>query len=205
MGIPTIQAPSEGESQAAHLCKINNDVYASVSQDYDSLLFGAPKLVRNLNLSRRKKTYSGYIDVFPELIELDQVLNQLGINLDQLICLGILVGTDYNPKGIPGIGQKKALDLVRKFKTPVRIFEEVKEKLKNLPEEDKFEWPEIFELFNKPNVSDVEFEFKEVDEEKIKEILVTAHDFSQERVQKQIDKLSELKEKNKQKGLDKWF
>lgn len=205
MGIPTIQAPSEGEAEAAFLSRHKSEVYAAVSQDYDSLLFGAPRLVRNLTLSRRKKTYSGYIEVKPEMIELDKVLNELGINLDQLICLGILVGTDYNPKGIPGIGQKKALEIVRKFKTPVMIFEEIQEKINNLPEEDKFDWKIIFELFHKPNVKNFDFEFKKFDEKKIKEILIKRHNFSEERIQKQIDKLKEVKERSKQKGLEKWF
>ena len=100
MGIAVVQAPGEGEAEAAYLAKVKDEVFASVSQDYDSLLFGAPKLIRNLTLARRRKTYSGYVEVKPEMIELDSVLNHLGINLDQLICLGILVGTDYNPKGI---------------------------------------------------------------------------------------------------------
>mgnify|MGYP001610397618 CR=1 FL=1 len=205
MGIPVVQAPSEGEAEAAYLARHKNEIYAAVSQDYDSLLFGAPKLIRNLTISRRKKTSSGYVEINPEIIELQDVLNKLEINLDQLICLGILVGTDYNPKGIPGIGQKRALGIVQKFKTPVRIFKEVEEKINNLPEEDKFNWQEIFELFHKPNIKNADFKFEEINEEKIKKILVKEHDFSDERIEKQLEKLREFKEKSKQKGLDKWF
>ncbi len=108
MGIAVVQAPSEGEAEAAYLAKKHKEVYASVSQDYDSLLFGAPRLIRNLTMARKRKTFSGYIEVNPELIELDKVLNSLEIDLNQLICLGILVGTDYNPKGVPGLGPKKS-------------------------------------------------------------------------------------------------
>ena len=205
MGIFVVQAPSEGEAEAAYLCKMKEEVYSSVSQDYDSLLFGAPRLIQNLTLSRRRKTFSGYVEVKPEIIELEDVLNKLAINLDQLICLGILVGTDYNPKGIPGIGQKRALDIVRKYEQPVLIFQSVAEQLMSLPEEDRFDWQEIFQLFHKPAVVDAEFEFKKIDEEKIKEILVGRHNFSEERVDKQLDKLREVKEKLKQKGLDGWF
>lgn len=204
MGVAIIQAPSEGEAQAAYLAK-KNEVYASVSQDYDSLLFGAPILIRNLTISRRRKTYSGYIEIKPEIIELEKVLNSLEINLDQLICLGILVGTDYNPKGVPRIGQKKALDIVKKYKYPIKIFESVEEQIMNLSQEDQFDWKEIFELFHKPPVEDIEIKFPKINENKIKEILVKRHNFSEERVQKQIDKLNDLKEKQKQKGLDKWF
>lgn len=205
MGIPVVQAPSEGEAQAAHMARTNTKVYASVSQDYDSLLFGAPKLIRNLTVSRKRKTYNGYVEIRPEVIELEKVLNFLEINLEQLICLGILVGTDYNPKGIPRIGQKKALEIVRKHKVPYEIFKSLEEQIMSLPEEERFNWQEIFALFYKPNVSNSDFEFKPFNEEKIKEILVERHDFSLERVQKQIDRLKELKSKNQQKSLGKWF
>jgi flap endonuclease-1 len=205
MGIPVVQAPSEGEAQAAHMARINTKVYASVSQDYDSLLFGAPRLIRNLTVSKRRKTYNGYVEVKPEIIELEKVFNFLEINLEQLICLGILIGTDYNPKGIPRIGQKKALEIVKKYKVPYEIFKSVEEQIMSLPEEDMFNWQEIFALFYKPDVSKQDFEFNPFDEDKIKEILVNRHDFSEERVQKQIDRLKELKQKNQQKNLGKWF
>ena len=206
MGIAVVQAPGEGEAEAAYLCKINHEIYASVSQDYDSLLFGAPKLIRNLTISRRKKTPSGgYIEIRPEIIELEKVLNYLEINIEQLICLGILVGTDYNPKGIPRIGQKKALEIVKKYKQPVLIFDSVKEQLNALPEEDKFDWQEIYPLFHKPNVLESKIEFPKFDEAKIKEILVFRHDFSEERINNHLERLRESVEKNKQKNLKSWF
>jgi len=205
MGIPVVQAFGEGEAEAAYLCKVKEEVYASASQDYDSLLFGAPKLIRNLTLSRKRKTYSGYVEIKIELIKLDDVLNSLEIDLDQLICLGILVGTDYNPKGIPGIGQKRALDIVKKYKQPVLIFESVEEQMMGLSEEDRFDWKEIFELFHKPEFVDAEFDFKKVDEKKIKEILVERHNFSEERVNKQLERLKGIEEKQKQKDLGRWF
>jgi len=204
MGVAVVQAPGEGEAQAAYLNKINKEVYATVSQDYDCLLFGAPVLIRNLGLSRKRKTFSGWVEIKPEFIELQKVLNSLEINLDQLICIGILVGTDYNPKGIPGIGQKKALDIVKKYRQPVLIFESVEEQMMSLPEEDWFDWKEIFELFHKPDVVKADFKFGKLDEEKIKKILVEEHDFSEERVEKQLEKLRELKEKKKQQNLGNW-
>jgi len=132
-------------------------------------------------------------------------LNHLEINLDQLICLGILVGTDYNPRGIPGIGQKKALQLVQRYKQPVLIFKQVEEKINELDEKDQFDWQEIFSLFHKAEVSDEEIRFKKMNEKKIKEILVERHDFSEDRVEKQIKKLREIEEQKKQNDLEKWF
>jgi flap endonuclease-1 len=206
MGVAVIQAPGEGEAEASYLCRTNSEIYASVSQDYDSLLFGTPKLIRNLTISRRKKTPTGsYIEINPEIIELEKVLNYLEINLEQLICLGILVGTDYNPKGIPGIGQKKALEIVKKYKQPVLIFDSVREQMNNLPEEDKFDWQEIYPLFHKPNVLDFEINFPKLDENKIREILIERHNFSEERIGNTLQKLKESSEKNKQKNLKNWF
>ncbi len=204
MGIAVVQAPSEGEAECAYLSKIKEEVHAIASQDYDSLLFGSKRLIQNLTLARKRKTITGWIEIKPELIELDRVLNSLEINLDQLICLGILVGTDYNPRGIPGIGQKRALDIVRKYKQPVIIFQSVEEQILSLLEKDRFEWQEIFEMFKKPEIADADFKFSKVDEEKIKKILVEEHDFSEERVDKQLEKLRDIEEKKKQKGLNEW-
>ncbi len=205
MGIAVVQAPGEGEAEAAYLARIKEKVYASVSQDYDSLLFGTPKLIRNLALAKKRKTFRGWIEINPEMIELEKVLNSLNINLDQLICLGILAGTDYNPKGIPGIGQKKALQIVQRYKQPVLIFKSVEEQMNNLDEKDKFDWREIFSLFHKPNVSNADIKFGKLDKNRIKKILVNKHDFSEERVDKQLEKLEEVEEQNKQKELNKWF
>jgi flap endonuclease-1 len=203
MGIAVVQAPGEGEAEAAYLSRIKES-YGVVSQDYDSLLFGATNLIRNLGLARKRKTFSGWIEIKPELIELQRVLNLLEINLDQLICLGILVGTDYNPKGIPGIGQKRALEIVKKYKQPVLIFKTVEEQLMSLPEIDRFDWQEVFQMFKKPDVKDIEFRLGKVDEERIKQILVEDHDFSEERIEKQFEKLRDLKEQKKQKALGDW-
>lgn len=204
MGIAVIQAPGEGEAEAAYLAK-KREVFAAVSQDYDSILFGAPKLIRNLTLARKRKTISGWVEIKPEIIELQKVLNSLEINLDQLICLGILVGTDYNPKGIPGIGQKKALQIVKNYRKPVLIFKSIEKQMGELSEEDRFDWKEIFELFHKPDIINEKFNFKKIDEDKIRKILVKDHDFSDSRIEKQLERLRDLKEKLKQKGLEKWF
>ncbi|MEM3405376.1 MAG: flap endonuclease-1 [Candidatus Pacearchaeota archaeon] len=199
MSIAVIQAPSEGESQAAYLCKIGK-VYAVASQDYDSLLFQSPRLIQNLTLARTRKTVSGVIYISPEIISLENVLNTLQINLDQLICLGILVGTDYNPGGIRGIGQKKALEIVKKYKQPYLIFNHLKKDIEKLPDDKKFDWEEIFQLFHKPEVKDFEIIFPKFDENKIKKILLS-RDFSEERINNALLRYYEEKKKSQQKTL----
>ncbi len=100
LGVPWCQAPSEGEAQAAYMA-LKGDVWAASSQDYDSLLFNAPTLVRNLTITGRRKLpkKNVYIEVVPEIVKLQQVLDNLGITRAQLIDLGIVVGTDFNPGG----------------------------------------------------------------------------------------------------------
>lgn len=194
MGIAVVQAPGEGEMQCAQLVK-DGEAYAVGSQDYDSLVVGGSRLIQNLTLARKRKTVSGYVHISPEVIEYEGLLNSLGIDSDQLICLAILVGTDFNPKGVKGIGPKKALALVREKKYPVEIFRDFEERL-------DFDWKAVFEIFKKPNVlKNAKIKFPKLDPEKIRKILVDEHDFSADRVEKQLGKLKEAKGKSAQRKL----
>ena len=200
MGIPIIQAPGEGEAEAAVLAR-SNKVWAAASQDYDSLLYGVPYLIRNLTLARKRKTSSGLsVDIKPELIEFQKVVNKLGIDRDQLICLAILVGTDYNPGGVKGIGQKRALEIVQKYVYPVQIFTFVQKNFNFI-----FDWQEIFRQFHEYDATYIdEIEFKEVDEDKIKEILLS-HSFSENRIDSGLKRLRYIADAKKQKGLSDFF
>ncbi|WP_048148770.1 flap endonuclease-1 [Palaeococcus ferrophilus] len=197
MGIPWVQAPSEGEAQAAYMAA-KKDVYASASQDYDSLLFGAPRLVRNLTITGRRKLpgKNVYVEVKPELIVLDDALKTLGIDREKLIEMAILVGTDYNPGGIKGIGPKKALELVR-YKKDV---------LSRYTKESDVDLYAIKEFFLKPPVTDeYELKWSEPDEEGILKFLCDEHDFSEERVRHGLERLRKGLQKGKQRTLESWF
>lgn len=207
LGIPIVQAPSEGEAQAAFMCRTNERIYAVASQDYDSLLFSAPRLIQNLTLARKRRTSAGsFIPIKPELIELSNVFNSLQITHEQLISLGILVGTDYNPGGVRGIGQKKALVLVKQYKQPSLIFSAVERQLAEQGMEMGFNWQDIFELFKKPDVTNsYDTEFSKADKERLIKILVDEHDFSAERVKNALDRIEKTNEQQKQSDLKKWF
>lgn len=203
LGLPVIQAPSEGEAQASHMVK-KRDVFAVVSQDADSLLFGAPILIRNLSISgkRKKSDALSYVSVKPELLDLSENLNNLGIDQEQLIALAILVGTDYNKRGIKGIGPKNALKLVKKYRKDIdKMFDEVK-----WDDYFDFSWKDVFYLIKKMKVTDeYDLKWKEVDPEKIIKLLVEKHDFSKERVEKGISKLLKNQKPKEQKGLKDFF
>lgn len=197
MGIPVIQAPSEGEAQAASVV-MNKDAYAAGSQDYDSLLFGAPIVVRNLTITGKKKLPGKgvYVDVKPEMIELQAGLLKNEISREQLVDIALLVGTDYN-EGIKGIGPKKALKLMKKHGNIEKVLAELGVEIKELAE--------IKALFLHPEVtSDYEIKWKKPDVGAITEFLCEEHDFSRERVSKVVERLVEASDEGQQ-TLDKWF
>jgi flap endonuclease-1 len=100
LDVPVVDAPAEGEAQAAHLARHGPADYAG-SEDYDTLLFGAPLTLRQL-------TSSGD----PELMDFEATLADLDVTWEQLVDVAILCGTDFN-EGISGVGPKTAVDLVR--------------------------------------------------------------------------------------------
>ena len=97
MGVPTVHAPSEGEAQAAHMASRSPDIWAA-SKDYDSLLFGAPRLVRVLSISGKDflPSKGTFRPIVPETIVLDRLLAGWGITREALVDLAMLVGTDFN-------------------------------------------------------------------------------------------------------------
>ncbi|MFH0752100.1 MAG: flap endonuclease-1 [archaeon] len=196
MGLPVVQAPSEADAQMAYMNK-QGDVWACATTDFDPLLHRAPRVVRNLTLSQKKRMPSGgYAPVFPELLELKEILNKLEIDNDQLLILSILIGTDYNPGGVKGIGPAKALKLIQSDKKFEEIFKEL---------DVNFDWKQIAETFKKmPVEKDYKVEFKEMDEEKIKELLLK-RGFAEERINKTLDRLKTIGKDKVQKDLKKWF
>lgn len=195
MGVPYVEAPSEGEAQAASM--IGDKVYAVGSQDWDCMLFGADRMVRNLTTRKKRKTSSGGTkEVSVERIELENVLEELGVSRKELVWMGILMGTDFNPDGVHGIGPKTALKLVKKHETLEEILED--DKL----EEAEFENdPDLIEeFFLNPPVEAVEYDFGEPDKEEIRKVLVEEHDFSKKRVNSGLQKLEKAL-KSRQSGL----
>jgi flap endonuclease-1 len=201
LGIPTIQAPSEGEATAANLT--NTDlVQICASQDYDSILFGARRLVRNITISGKRKVpnRNAYIDVPLEIFHLEDILNQTKLTNEQLVDVGILIGTDYNIGGIPGIGPKTALKLIQKY-SKLENIDQLQEPLSNVPYE------EIRELFLKPKIANVtsnDIKFEPVDYDKLVEFLCTEKNFSSDRVNSALQKVQNS-DKNKNQSLEKWF
>ncbi len=197
MGLPAVQAPSEGEAQAAHMAA-NGDVYATGSQDYDSLLFGAPRVVRNLTITGKRKLprRNVYVDVEPELIILEDELSRIGITRKQLVEIGIMCGTDYNP-GLQRVGPKTALKLIKEHGDLESVLAAQNETIDH--------YDEIRDFFLRPNVTD-EYNIKmsKPSIDKIVSFLAGERDFDTARVEKTAKRLEEVY-RSGQSTLDKWF
>ncbi len=198
-GIPFIEAPSEGEATAAHLTN-TGQAYASASQDYDSILCGAKRLVRNFTSSGRRKipNRNTYIDIVPEIIETKKTLESIKMSREELIDIGILIGTDFNPNGFERIGPKTALKLIKQHKR-LEDIPQIQEQL------NEIEFEQIRKIFLNPEVANVdEIKFNEVDYEGIVNYLVKERSFSEDRIQSTLNRLKKALEKKSQ-NLDQWF
>jgi flap endonuclease-1 len=180
MGIPVIQAPSEGEALAAQMAQ-EGLVWASASQDNDSLLYGTPRMIRNL-VGRRTPRSKSSKTIPVELIDLEENLLMLGITRKQLIDLAILIGTDYNTK-VKGIGPKMALKLINKHGSLEEIEKE---------QDRNFDFPyrQIREIFLKPPKARTEKPvISSPHAEEVRHILCTEHDFNPARVERALERL----------------
>jgi flap endonuclease-1 len=199
LGIPYVQAPSEGEATAAYITN-QGVAFTCASQDYDSLLFGANRLTRNLTISGKRKVPNRkmYIDIEPEIIEHQRLLNQTKLTHEQLVDVGILIGTDFNPGGFVGIGPKTALKLVRECGKLENI-EKIKGLLSHIP------YQEIRDIFLNPEVPKVNnIQFNEVNYTSILDFLCIEKSFSANRVTAALEKLKKSIAIRNQ-SLEKWF
>ena len=198
-GIPYIQAPSEGEATAALLTQTGHADIAA-SQDFDSILFGAKKLVRNFTNSGRRKlpNRNTYIEVEPEVIDYKKNLEELGITGEQLIDVGILIGTDFNPDGFERVGPKTAIKMIREH-GKLEDIPQIREQL------EVIDYNAIRKIFLKPETAKVDkIEFSEIRFDAITDYLSNERSFSRDRVESSLKRLKKSLEKKSQ-TLEQWF
>ncbi len=198
-GIPYIDAPSEGEATAAHLTN-TGQAYASASQDFDSILLGAKRLIRNFTNSGRRKipNRNTYIEIEPEIIETAKTLESLQVTKEQLVDIGILIGTDFNPNGFERVGPKTALKMIKQY-SRLEDIPQIQEQL------EKIDYEQIRKIFLEPDVAKVdEIIFEQVNYEGLANYLVKERSFSEDRIQSSLNRLRKAIEKKSQ-NLDQWF
>lgn len=191
MGIPYVQAPSEGEAQAAFMVQ-RGDARFAVSQDYDTLLFGAPLLMRNLTVSGKRKLRGRVVSVNPERLVLSEVLAGLSLTREQLVQVGILVGTDFNP-GAAGVGAKTALKIVKNGEFTTKLAEKC----------PGFDPAPVMDFFLRPPVTtEYALAWGHPDVEGIKRMLCDRYDFASDRVDAALERYTV---KSGQKTLESFF
>jgi len=205
LGIPIVEASSEGEAQSAFLVE-KGDAWACASQDYDTLLFGGERLIRNFAVSRSKKLKNTTVTVEIEYISLSKFLESLNVTREQLIEMGILIGTDFFP-GIKGIGQHKALDLIKKYGSLENIIKN-NVKVGNIEINLEKELIErIKDIFLYPNIKKdyPKIIWEKIKYDKVEELLIEQHNFSKQRVQNAIERLKRQNSSKTQVSLDSFF
>ena len=199
MGVPYVQAPSEAEAQASYMAK-RGDVWASSSRDYDSLLFGAPKLVRNLTIFGKEFLPSKmrFRPLKPELISLNEFLSKRGITYEQLIDLAILIGTDFN-EGVKGIGPKTALKIIKEYGK----IEDLPDRIRRHVWED---YEAVRKIFFEPNItSEYKTAYEKLREEELFAFLCDEKGFSKNCVKRAVERIKSSKIIAGQSNLEKWI
>ena len=163
-------------------------------------MFGAKRLVRNFTNSGKRKlpNRNTTIEIEPELILLDKTLAELGVTRAQLVDIGILIGTDFNPDGFERIGPKTALKMVKEHGNLENV-PQIQDKLQEI------EYAQIRDIFLKPQVAEIsEIKFGNVDYAGITNYLTKERSFSLDRVDSSLNRLKKSYEK-KSHNLDQWF
>ncbi|KAI0232344.1 hypothetical protein LSAT2_017312, partial [Lamellibrachia satsuma] len=111
LGIPYVQ--SQGEAEA--MCAVLNSegaylpwlqlVDGCLTNDGDAFLYGARVIYRNFTMN----TKDPHVDVF----RMDDLEQELGLNREKLVAMAILLGCDYMPQGVPGVGRELAGKLMQ--------------------------------------------------------------------------------------------
>lgn len=195
LGIPVVQAPSEGEAQASAMAA-RGEAYAVGSQDFDALLFGAPRVAQNLTLAGRRKLprKNVFVDVVPSIVELEATLAALGVSREQLVDMAILIGTDFN-EGVRGVGPKKAQKLLRENGSLERALEILGVDIEG--------YDEVRRIFLNPSVGPTgPLRFAEPDPDGVRAMLCDEFDFSRERIDAALAKFEEGRGHAKQRSLD---
>ncbi|KAK0051534.1 flap endonuclease 1 [Biomphalaria pfeifferi] len=197
MGIPFVEAPCEAEAQCAALVK-GGKVYATGTEDMDSLTFGSSVVLRHLTFSEaRKLPIKEY--------QLSKILEDLNFNQDEFIDLCILLGCDYCDS-IRGIGPKRAIELIKQHRNIEEIIKHLDKKKYTVPDDWLFK--EARKLFQEPEVTDpekLELKWTDPDEEGLVEFMVKQKNFNEERIRNGAKKLLKSRQGTTQGRMDSFF
>ncbi|XP_074540684.1 flap endonuclease GEN homolog 1 [Halichoeres trimaculatus] len=107
MGVPWVTAAGEAEAMCAYLDS-QGLVDGCITNDGDAFLYGAQTVYRNFNMNSK--------DPQVECYKTSRIETELKLSREDLVGLAILLGCDYIPKGISGVGKEQALRLIQMLK-----------------------------------------------------------------------------------------
>ncbi|KAM6324351.1 flap endonuclease GEN homolog 1 [Aegotheles albertisi] len=103
LGVPWVQAAGEAEAMCAYL-NAKGHVDGCITNDGDVFLYGAQTVYRNFAMNSKDPQLDCYT--------MSSIKEKLGCDRESLIGLAVLLGCDYLPKGVPGVGKEQALKLI---------------------------------------------------------------------------------------------
>ncbi|NXM11282.1 GEN endonuclease, partial [Ploceus nigricollis] len=103
LGVPWVQAAGEAEAMCAYL-NAKGLVDGCITNDGDVFLYGAQTVYRNFAMNAKDPHLDSYT--------MSSIKEKLGCDRESLIGLAVLLGCDYLPKGVPGVGKEQALKLI---------------------------------------------------------------------------------------------
>ncbi|XP_077863489.1 flap endonuclease GEN homolog 1-like [Saccoglossus kowalevskii] len=104
LGIPYLQSAGEAEAMCA-LLNAEGVADACITQDGDAFLYGARTVYRNFTINTKDPSVDCY--------SMDDIEKSLNLNQNKLVALALLLGCDYVPKGVPGVGKENAMKLMQ--------------------------------------------------------------------------------------------
>ncbi|NXI31410.1 GEN endonuclease, partial [Sterrhoptilus dennistouni] len=124
LGVPWVQAAGEAEAMCAYL-NAKGLVDGCITNDGDAFLYGAETVYRNFAMNAKDPHLDSYT--------MSSIKEKLGCDRESLIGLAVLLGCDYLPKGVPGVGKEQALKLIETLRGQnlLQRFEQWKEQFQH--------------------------------------------------------------------------
>ncbi|KAM4903906.1 flap endonuclease GEN homolog 1 [Sylvia borin] len=124
LGVPWVQAAGEAEAMCAYL-NARGLVDGCITNDGDAFLYGAETIYRNFAMNAK--------DPHLDCYTMSSIKEKLGCDRESLIGLAVLLGCDYLPKGVPGVGKEQALKLIETLRGQnlLQRFEQWKEQFQH--------------------------------------------------------------------------
>ncbi|XP_036406199.1 flap endonuclease GEN homolog 1 [Megalops cyprinoides] len=104
LGIPWVTAAGEAEAMCAYLDSVGV-VDGCITNDGDAFLYGAQTVYRNFNMNTKDPQVDCY--------QMPKVRSELHLERETLVGLAVLLGCDYLPKGVSGVGKEQTLKLIK--------------------------------------------------------------------------------------------